>query len=188
MSRIPLNLINSFTKKGYHLLHGHSLGQPFSSGKYSYATCGSVLLQVPRHKEIAEATGSQLDVVKGALKLLENFPEHGFIKIEVPPLTSVRTNADGFQIATIGGANFNMEFLIKMARLPNLKVVPQESSMEAMPFTFDGGRGLVMPTSASARFTINTNTKQKGKQHGPPKEETTCGRAPAGRAQVPRRR
>jgi hypothetical protein len=182
---LPLDLIKSFTKKGHHWFHGYQLGQPFSSGRYSYATCGRVLLQFPRHKEIAEATGSQLDVVKGALKLLKDFPKHGFIKIEIPPLTSVRTNADGFQIAKVGEANFNMDFLIKMDRLPNLKVVPRKGSMEAMPFTFDGGRGLVMPTTANARFTINTNRKET--QHGPPKEKAGRG-AGVKTAAVPRRR
>jgi hypothetical protein len=149
------------------------IAKPFNFGRYTYATDGRIIVRVPIIPGYDRPSCKRgLNVARSARDLFKKFPERGFIAIDIPHKKDVRENGYNQRVVQIGASNFNMVFLLPMKRLPNLKVRPPRTKNDIMPFTFAGGIGKVMPTFASARFTIETKQPtKKGTPHGPPKEK-----------------
>jgi hypothetical protein len=70
---------------------------------------------------------------EGKIKKCETCNSTG--KIEVKSLNPV----------AVGGAHFQLHYLLLLKELPNCKIGPAEKPMGQAPFQFDGGDGLLMP-------------------------------------------
>lgn len=139
------------------------LREPWTTGEYSYATNGNILIRVPRLADVPPRKlplgPKMLDKIfplpepKRWLRVdrlqfpardfttcpecmgADRCPEKGFGFPGCTPL---------FEPMEVGGAWFNSDYLFLLASLPDCRIGPMEPLVGA-PFRFGGGDGMLMP-------------------------------------------
>lgn len=156
------------------------LHEPFSFGEYTYATNGYILIRVPRLTEYPEvekapAKAAEERFSSRAVYRMQPLPAYRFPEPEkvkcsgcdgrghehdCPDCTCECEDCNGMGwireriSAALGAAVFDAEYLSWIAALPGVIVPTEPSPTKPMPFTFDGGEGVLMPRRGPAEKHI----------------------------------
>ncbi len=119
-----------------------SCARPWSSGPFTYATNGHILIRVPRLADAPE--GNQpLESRPGWTTCLAWFDVEPRCWVGIPEET--RPNADDLDDSVdVGDLKFSRRYLRWLRALPSCQIGLNDAGDPAR-FRFDGGEGLLMP-------------------------------------------
>lgn len=162
---------------------------PFSIGKFTYASNGHIMVRVPRRDDVQENSAAPshekveryfigfdpslfqphqaIDIPENHVVCLDcdgSGKEHHCKNCDFPcdscDGSGVLVGQIGRISVCIGAAYFDAEYVRLIQSLPNLKVVvPSTKEDIAMPFSFDGGEGCLMPREIPAAQHIGRHPK-----------------------------
>ena len=146
------------------------LHEPFSSGEYTYATDGHIIVRVPRVAAIGEVPRTP-----NPEKIFAPMPADGWrtLRVALPPVAPPKEcgscydgfehdcpdctfecyecKGTGFVVAKvsneIGGVIFDLKYIRMIAELPGVEIVITDGKSPAF-FRFEGGDGVLMPMSS----------------------------------------
>ena len=128
------------------------LRQPFSFGEWTYATNGYVMVRVPRRDDVPEN-----DKVP-KLATFEDYPAFDMRPLPIFDLPVGRGTIEKACSVGLAGVPFAKEYIVLLRSLPNVTIPKQPHTANPMPFTFDGGQGLLMPRRSPAAIHVDEPT------------------------------